>query len=258
MKRFAVWSLALLALLGIVLLRMPARSLATLAQTACAGQCRLAELQGPWWAGQGLLYVRTSTEGAWQALGPMSWDLLPARGGLLELRLGGGHATLHAGPDGLRAEIDDLVLPAATVLAQPALGLPAAGWHGNLRLRQTTLQGLASGAASGQGQLEWLGAGSSLLEDQPLGTLVMRWRWRAPQDVQAQLEGGSAGRIELRSELDIRAQPDGRRPSLTLRGQLALSGTARERLEKYVRFIGKPDPQTPGHYQLAWPPDRNS
>src|SRR5512145_1003028 len=104
-RRARLW-LGLPAVLLIFVLQMPASHLAALANDWCAGQCRLASVDGPWWAGRGFLFIKSQTDRGWHALGAMSWQLLPARNELAELHLGGGTAVLQIDTQGLHLRLD--------------------------------------------------------------------------------------------------------------------------------------------------------
>lgn len=254
-RRRRAWPLllALALVLFLVLLRMPARYPAALLNSWCAERCRLAQTEGPWWAGRGQLHVQ-SPSGGWRALGPLAWSLWPGVDRLLELQLAGGRITLRLGGAGLQAEIDGLQLPAELVLAQPALGLPSAGWQGQLRLSGTRVQLARLPQWQGNGQLDWLGASSSLLENQALGDLALRWTWDAHTGLQAQLQGGRAGQIHLKSELGLTPPQTGRSPVLSLQGRLFLAPPVQQALDKYLRLLGQNSAPGSGNYQLAWPP----
>jgi hypothetical protein len=250
-RRAGFW-LGLPAVLLIFVLQMPASHLAALANDWCAGQCRLASVDGPWWAGRGFLFIKSPTDRGWHALGAMSWRLLPARNELAELHLGGGTAVLQIDTQGLHLRLDSVTLPAAAVLTHQAFNLPTAGWSGTLRLNQTTLHWQGNNQFSSQGHLAWLGARSSLLEDHPLGDLGLSWTWQSGHTLQARIEGGRPGEIELHGLLSHTPAGTGQAASRTLSGELRLGEAARLRLEKYVHFVGQASAGTPGHYVLAW------
>jgi hypothetical protein len=232
--------------------RMPASFLASLVNAHCGDQCLLTSVSGPWWAGTGLLLVNPLAGGEWQGLGQIDWQLLPAKGGLAELRLNGGSAVFDLGIDGIQLRLDRIVLP-ADMLSLPSLQLPAAGWRGTMVLSGIVADCRWNGETTAKGRTSWLDAASSLLEDYPLGTLESTWQWRGNSGIEARITGGAQGKVTIDTEFRRPPQSGGRLVATTMTGSIRLEADARERLTKYVRLLGRPNPSAPDLYELKWP-----
>ena len=235
-RHFAFWLLPLAALA--LLLQMPAHRLGSLIESACAGQCRLAELSGPWWAGQGLLFVRTPGSEGWLSLGTASWQPLPGGTDLLAIELAGGRIVIDAQ---LTARIDHLQLPASLALGHPAWQLPATGWQGTLELTQTVIGRAGRRPGESHGRLIWRDAASGLLENHPLGDLQASWRWLPDNGLSAELDGGRAGEIAVNGHLQAGE----------LSVEISLDGESRQVLERYLQSFAVPQADHPGRYLLT-------
>jgi hypothetical protein len=238
MNRAARFGLVLLVAAAALLVQMPARRAAGLLDSLCAGQCRVANMEGPWWAGHGELFARSPGNGRWLALGPFAWRAAGLFPPAVEFFAGEGHARLSAGTSGLELRLAEIALPAELVLAQPRLNLPAAGWRGLVRLEQTTVRRSHDGNLEAAGTARWMGAATSLLEDYPLGDIELRWSWNPQKGMSGQLSGGRGGHLSIEARLDANG----------LAGTATLSEAARVRLDKYVGVIARPDPARPGQY----------
>lgn len=236
-RRALLWLLPIAALT--LLLQMPAHRLGGLIESACTGQCRLAELSGPWWAGHGLLFVRTPGPQGWLSLGTASWQPLPGGTDLLAIELASGRIVIDAQ---LAARIDRLQLPASLVLGQPVWQLPATGWQGTLELTQTVIGRDGRRPGESHGRLIWRGAASGLLENHPLGDLQAAWRWHPDNGLSAEVDGGRAGEIAV----------NGRLQTGELSAEISLDGESRPVLERYLRSFAVPQADQPGRYVLAW------
>lgn len=241
-----LFSLGLCSLLGLA--QLPASWPAAALNAACAGQCRIAEADGAWWQGRGRLFARLPDADAWFDLGPLAWQLKPFSASA-EIRLGDGRATLALAGDGLHLSADGLVLPAALLLAQPALKLPGSGWQGRLALGRSTTHWSFAGIPDSQGELVWHGAASGLLEDYPLGELRIAWAYQA-DGLQARLAGGRQGNIELDGQLVLHGKNAGRGWQGKLTGEARLANDAESRLGRYLQMIAQP--QGGGRYRLDW------
>lgn len=235
-SRPALWFLPLATLL--LLLQMPAHRLGGLIESACAGQCRLAELSGPWWAGQGRLFARTPDGEGWLPLGDAGWRTLPGGGDWLAIAMAGGELVVDRQ---FNLRIDGLQLPAALVLGQPAWRLPATGWQGSLELSAATFRRDGRRPGESQGRLIWRNAASDLLENHPLGDLQADWHWHPEAGLRADLAGGLPGEIALSGQLQ----------GQSLHLEIGLDGASRPALERYLKSFADAGAQ-PGQYTLAW------
>jgi len=212
--------LALLCL-ALILGQLPAHLAARLLAAACAERCRLAATSGTLWRGQGQLYMASGKD--WYALGQLTWQL-PAGDALARAQLEQGQLVWSA-PE--RIDIDGISLPAAALLAQPALGLPLDNWQGTLQLRATRLQWAPTSAAPrATGELRWLGAASGLLAGQALGDYRLDWSWDG-QAASAVVSGGHPGEIRV----------DGRIEPARVHGKIELQGAAATTLAPYLRLL---------------------
>lgn len=237
--RFRRWPLlALTALLGIGL--APAGLLTDALSGLCAGQCRFAEVKGYWWRGSADIYLQTGrSDRAWSGLGQLRWQ--PEWLGL-RLTAGSGSARLAANWSGLRVNIDNLRLPAGSLLAHLGHGLPQAGWGGDLiaKASQLTLPWNFR-AATGHGEIRWTQARSSLLEDYPLGDYRLAWTLPADGRWQGRLSSDQ-GPMFIDGELGLKP--------FRFVGQARLAPEASP-LKKYVRLIGQPDGDN--RYRISLP-----
>lgn len=239
------WLIAL-TLVTALWLEMPATWLAHLLNQQCAGQCRLAQASGHWWNGQGELFVKAPANGGWIFLGEFAWRLsLPSR---LELDLGHGHAVLDAGWRELQVSLDQLALPAEAVLAQRALGLPAAGWEGILHFRKTSFAWDYRQAMSATGVLAWENAATSMMDKLPLGNFDLHWSWNKAQGLSGQVANTAGGPLMLRGDLLL---GPGIKPVL-FNGLVELSPAARPQLERYIRLIAQPLGNVNGRYEVSY------
>jgi len=235
----AGWLLLLLTLA--LLLRLPAHLLAPLLVAVSPVPCRLAATAGTLWSGQGQLFIHNGER--WFDLGPLAWEFLPGDA-LVRLRLGDGRI---AWTSPRNIDIDGIVLPAASVLAQPALGLSGGSWQGTLVLAATQLQ-LPPGARSawtGAGRLLWQNAGSSLLADQPLGDYRLDWQWDGSTRPRGSFSGGRPAAIEASGEVGASG----------VQAQVRLYGTVASVLAPYLALIGQASGGVDGYHviNLPWP-----
>lgn len=235
----AGWLLLLLTLA--LLLRLPAHLLAPLLAAASPVPCRLTSTEGTLWSGQGQLFIHNGER--WFDLGPLAWRLLPGDA-LVRLRLGDGRIDWI---NPRRVAIDGIVLPAASVLAQPALGLTGGPWQGTLALVATQLQAQPGKfrAWTGAGQLLWRNAGSGLLADQPLGDYRLDWQWGGGARASGNFSGGRAGAIEASGELGASG----------LQAQVRLQGPSASVLSPYLALVGHSPGGADGYHviNLPWP-----
>lgn len=230
---------------GLALLaQMPPHWPAAAIETACAGRCRLGQVDGRWWSGHGELFARSPASENWLALGRLDWQLFPAAGGVAEIGLDRGRIVVH---DFAELSIDRLLIPAEIVLGDRRLKLPTGDWQGQLEISRTTIrrQGLRPGAS--QGELIWHGAASSLLAGHPLGDYQVRWQWLPGEKLSATIGGGRPGAIDLTGSI---APLGGDGGQLHLRGRIALSGESSGELARYLRLIAAPDPAANGQYLI--------
>lgn len=231
-----------IALLG----QMPAHRVAASITSACAGQCRLAEVSGPWWAGRGELFIKAPASKAWHALGDFAWQSAPAGAGIAELALGRGRIRLRNLDE---IWIDGIRLPAEILLAQPHFGLPGSDWQGQLEIGQTRLQRAGRQLGESHGELHWQGAASSLLAGYPLGDYQMHWRWQTGL-IAARLSGGRPESIELQAEIGATSGVDREH---RLRGHVTVRGAAQAELGRYLHLIGPPASSNAGQFPFDWP-----
>lgn len=204
--------------LTIIVLRLPAHLAAYLLENTCAGSCRLADTSGSLWRGNGHLYLRAA--GEWYALGRLAWQL-PTRDALLRVRLEQGQASWKLPA---RIDLDGIALPAAALLGQEALALPAGGWHGQLVVADTHITRQA-GAWQGTGVVRWQDAASELLGNHPLGDY--RINWQSGQPATARFSGGDGREIRISGEL----------AGTHLQADVNLQGEARSRLARYLSLL---------------------
>jgi len=184
--------------LALLLWRLPAHVAAYLLDAACAGQCRLAATEGTLWRGQGQLYLAGGQDN-WYALGRLSWQL-PAGDALARARLENGSLVWLAYN---RVEVSDIALPAAAVLAQPALDLPVGNWQGSLLIRHAKAQWApTSQHPASSGEVLWLGAASGLLGDRPLGDYRLTWNDDGGSAPDIRIAGGRPGEIGIDGQLE--------------------------------------------------------
>jgi len=210
--------LALLCL-ALILWRLPAHVAAYLLDAACAGQCRLAATEGTLWRGQGRLYLASGED--WYGLGQLTWQL-PASAALARARLENGSLVWRSYN---HVELSNIALPAAAVLAQPALDLPVGNWQGRLLIRSANAQWApTSQHPASRGEVLWQGAASGLLGDRPLGDYRLNWNddGHSPPDIR--IAGGRPGEIEI----------DGRFEQSRLRAGVELKGAAQQELGRYL------------------------
>lgn len=249
-RRHLAWAALLSGTLLLALLaQLPAHWLASRISASCSGQCRLSGVSGPWWAGNGMLLLRSPVSGNWLAGGQLSWRFRPDSANWLMVRLGAGTARLdHHG----HLHIDRIVLPAEIILAQAAWKLPVAGWHGAIEITDTrlTLSKPWRGLGPGQGVVRWRQAASGLLENYPLGDLSATWQWAPSAGLSAELGGGRKGEITLAGNLDF--HPD-RPAQRSANLEVELAGDAAYRLDKYFRMMARPVAGKPNQYSISWP-----
>lgn len=242
--RIARWP-SLLALSSALLVSLaPAGLLTDALSQRCAGQCRFAEVEGYWWSGAADLYLRTgSDDRAWNRLGQLRWQ---PDGLGLRLRLGGGKARLAADLSGLRLVIDNIRVPADSLLGHVGHGLPQDGWGGYLTAKATQLSMPWNfGTASGQGEIIWRQARSSLLENYPLGDFRLDWTWSANGRGQGHLSSAPEP-ISVAGELALNP--------FHFVGQAKLAPAAAS-LQKYLKLIGRPDGENRYLISLPSAPD---
>jgi hypothetical protein len=234
------WPL-LLGLSGLLLGGLAPASLLTDALSSqCDGHCRYAEVDGYWWRGSADIYVKTGrSDRDWSRLGQLCWQ--PEWLGLL-LTIGGGSARLAADVTGLQLDIERIRLPAGSLLGRFGHGLPQDGWGGYLTASATHLSMPWNfSKTSGQGEIIWIKARTSLLENHALGDY--RLAWSLP----------NAGRWQGRLSSD--------KGPMLVDGELALSpfrfvGQARldpaaSPLQKYLMLIGRPEGEN--RYRISLP-----
>lgn len=233
------WLLLLVVLA--LLIRLPGHVGGTLLATVCPSQCRLATTSGTLWAGDGQLFIHNGEN--WFNLGRLAWQVLPGNG-YARLRLGSGTVDWS---ELKRIDVDGIVLPAASILAQPALGLPGGPWQGALEINASQLH-LAPGKdpqLAGSGQIVWRNAASALLADHPLGDYRIDWQWNGSTRPTANFSGGRATAIRV----------EGNVSATGLHAQIMLKDDARTALTRYVKLISQADAGEEGRHVivLPWP-----
>lgn len=231
----------LLLLLLALLIRLPAHVGDTLLATVCPSQCRLADTSGTLWAGSGQLFLHNGEN--WFNLGQLAWQVLPAT----------GYARMHVGSGTIdwselkRIDIDGIVLPAASILAQPALGLPGGPWQGALELNACQFQLMQDNNLkfAGSGQIVWRNAASALLADHPLGNYRIDWQWNGSSRPTANFSGGRSTAIRV----------EGKVSTTGLNAQILLKDDARTALTRYVKLIAQADAGAEGSHVIVLPWD---
>lgn len=222
------WSwLGLGGLLAIAL--APAGLLTATLAGQCAAQCRFAEVEGYWWRGAADIYLQSGRpDRGWSGLGRLRWQ---ARWFGLHLTLGGGSADLAGDWAGLQLTIDQLRLPAGSLFAHVGHGLPQDGWGGDLTAGATRLtMPWNFSTASGQGEIVWRQAQTSLLENFPLGEFRLAWTLPADGHGQGRLKGDAQ---PVAVDGDVALMP------FHFNGQVQLAPAAAP-LKKYLDLIGQP------------------
>jgi len=238
------WPLLLALSCGLFVGLAPAGLLTDALGRQCAGQCRFAEIDGYWWRGSADIYLRAgSSNQAWNWLGHLRWQ--PEWLGW-RFTMGGGNARLTAGVAGPRVDIDNIRLPAGSLLEHVGHGLPQDGWGGYLTARATHLDMPWNfSAASGQGEIIWSQARTSLLESYPLGDYRLTWNWPSAGRWQGHL---SSNQEPMSVDGELALNP------FHFIGQADLAPSA-ERLRKYLKLIGRPDGKYRYRISLPAPPD---
>lgn len=243
MRGRAAWTAALGAAALALLVQAPAAVLVGPLEDACAGRCRIAAAEGPWWRGEALIYLRSDTASPWSPAGTLRWRLAP---GGLRATLDGGRIALLPTASGLKWEASGLRLPAAPILSGFP-GLPRAGWGGTVELAQASGRWLWSGSCSGEGALRWAGARTSLVPGPALG------------DYRLDFKRGAAGPIEFtvageRGVLEVEGQgsvlPGG---AWRIDLQARAADGARAMIEPLLRTLGQPLDRAAGSYRIRWP-----
>lgn len=231
------WLLLLLVLA--LLIRLPAHVGDTLLATVCPSQCRLADTSGTLWAGSGQLFLHNGEN--WFNLGQLAWQVLPATG-YARMRLGSGTIDWS---EPRRINVDGIVLPAASILAQPALGLPGGPWQGALEFNTSQFQLTPdkNPKFAGSGQIVWRNAASALLADHPLGDYRIDWQWNGSARPTANFSGGRATAIRV----------EGKVSSTGLRAQIILKDDARTALTRYIKLIAQGDADAEDRHVIVLP-----
>lgn len=165
-------ALFLFLTLAILLVRLPAGLMDTIAERASAGKLRLSSTEGTFWAGRAMLATSDGQRGL-KASRAIEWRfaLEPARGGL-SLTLsehGRVQARLSLRPDGARLDQLDLELPLELVTAAITHPAAKAGWQGRLDLHSNELYCSWGGACDGRARVEWRDAGLDIVPGRHLG-----------------------------------------------------------------------------------------
>ncbi len=223
------WRLPLAVAALTLLASLPAHCLARLLPASWNDYVLLSETTGRWWSGNGRLYLRSNRESEWHALGHLHWRLLPDFSHWLALGLGSGELQMDLA---LNIVGGGFVLPAETLLLATSSVLPPQRWQGSMVLEQFKIAPLAHHAS---GRLEWLGAGSELLPNTPLGDYSAAWRWHPEQGFASDIGGGKRGTIELSGQFGL--TPTGT-PIPNLR--LKLTGSLRQQLDSSLRLFAEP------------------
>jgi hypothetical protein len=241
--RYWRW-LAALLFSGLLVGQAPAAWMAHWFNNWCATQCRLANVSGPWWAGQGVLYLKSPGDGNWRLVDDLDWRLrLPMA---LEIHLGAGHASLAPSLRQIELTLEQIVLPAELILAQKILALPTASWGGDLRFEQTKVHWDYTAKPRASGLVVWENIASSLIENIPLGSLEARWESPDGQRLSAKVASRPNETMSLSGELQFG-------PGLKVTqfaGVIDLAPSARPRLEKYLRLIAQPVAGYEGRFNI--------
>lgn len=165
-------ALFLLLTLAILLLRLPAGLMDSVADRLSAGKLRLTSTEGTFWAGRAMLATSDGQRGL-KASRAIEWrfTLEPARGGL-NLTLsehGRTQARLSLRPDGARLDQLDIELPLELVTAAIAHPAAKAGWRGRLALHSNELFCSWRGACDGRARVQWRNAGLGIVPGRHLG-----------------------------------------------------------------------------------------
>ena len=226
--------LGVLIFSGLLLGQAPASWLANRLNDLCANQCRLANVSGPWWAGQGVLYVKSPSQGDWRLVDDIDWRLrLPL---VFEIHLGAGSARLAPGFSQIELTLNQITLPADMILAQKILVLPTASWGGSLHFEQTNAVWDYAAHHRATGLVVWENMASSMLENIPLGSIEVHWNWPDGQALSAKVTSRPNEVMNLHG--DLQAEPSFK--SARFAGVVDLKPSARPRLEKYLRLIAEP------------------
>ena len=233
------WLLLLLVLA--LLIRLPAHLGGTLVATVCPSQCRLADTSGTLWAGSGQLFLHNGEN--WFNLGQLAWQVLPGKG-YARLSLGSGTIDWS---ELKRIDIAGIVLPAASILAQPAFGLPGGPWQGALEFSASQFQLTPDNQPklAGSGQIVWRNAASALLADHPLGDYRIDWQWNGSTRPTANFSGGRSTAIRVEGKVSANG----------LHAQILLKDDARTALTRYVKLIAQADAGAEGSHVIVLPWD---
>ncbi len=230
-----------------LLSQLPASLWSGVLRQACAGQCRLSDTSGLWWAGQGQLHIRATPKGPWLNLGRVQWQPGASGQGLsLHIQLNEGRLELRVGASGMVLAASHWSLP-ADVLAWPALKLSSAGWQGQIELEnaQGTLDW--QGQSQGQGQLVWRDASSSLVNNLPLGHVHSQWRFQQGWYVDFESGRPEWGHLQGHATWPLQGAKQ-------LISEFQLQGPDRPRVEKLLSVVGARAVPGENRYQLqlAW------
>ncbi len=231
----------------IFLLQAPAAWLAHFTNEKCVSQCRLARVSGPWWAGQGELFVKSPSNGNWNLIGDINWRLTRPFG--LEVHLGGGTARLDLGLSGVQLMLDRIVLPADIVLSQKVLVLPTASWDGSLHLLKTTAAWDMRGSSQATGHVVWKNVTSSMVSNYPLGNIELGWDWKGGQGLSGKVANSPNDAFTLSGDLQTGPQFN----NVSFDGMVDLAPGSRARLSKYLSLVAKPVSGTEGRYRIKYP-----
>lgn len=208
-------ALFLLLTLVILLARLPAGLMDSIAERASAGRLRLSSTEGTFWTGRAMLATSDGQRGL-KASRAIEWrfELDPARGGL-NLTLGEHgqvQARLSLRPDGARLERLDIDLPLELVTSTLAHPVAKAGWRGHLDLRSNELYCTWRGICDGRARMEWRDAGLDIVPDRHLGD----------HEILLHAVGGVVA-VKIRTiDADIRIAADG---TLERDGRFSMTGT---------------------------------
>jgi hypothetical protein len=240
--RYWRW-LAALLFSGLLVAQAPAAWLAHWLNDWCA-QCRLASVSGPWWAGQGVLYLKSPSSGDWRLVDDLDWRLsLPLA---LEIHLGAGHARLAPSLTQIELTLEQIVLPAELILAQKILALPTASWGGQLHFEQTKAHWGYAAKPRASGLVVWENIASSLIENIPLGSVEVRWDSPDGQRLSAKVASRPNDVMSLSG--DLQSGPGFR--SAQFSGLIDLAPSARSRLAKYLRLVAQPVAGHEGRFNI--------
>lgn len=165
-------ALFLLLTLVILLLRLPAGLMDSVAEQMSAGKLRLTSTEGSFWAGQAML-ATADGQRSLKARRTIEWrfTLEPARGSLnlILSEHGQVQARLSLQPDGVRLDQLDLELPLELVTAAITHPVAKAGWRGRLDLHSNALFCNWRGICDGRARIEWRDAGLDIVPGRHLG-----------------------------------------------------------------------------------------